>query len=130
MWTFYEFVDSDGTPAIQEWIGALPRSRSAAAKASLAVRLLYLSAAKPGTWARPYFDILHGTDGIHEIRFKAKNIHHRVLCCYGPGQLEVVMLTGAIEKDNELEPAGAIATAEDRKTLITEVAHVAIYDFS
>ncbi len=130
MWTFYEYVDRSEPGAITEWIAALPNAQRAAAKAALAARLLYLSAAKEGTWARPYWDMLRRTDEIYEIRFKAKNIQHRVLSCYGPERHEVVMLIGAIEKGNKFEPGNVIGTAEDRKKLIREANHVTIYDFS
>jgi len=111
IWSFKVFVDKDGRDTFEEWITSLDVD----AEERIRARIRYLSITK--IWARPFFDVIHGQKGIHEIRVKSKNIQYRPLGCFGPDRYTFILLIGASKKGNAWSPKNAIKKAGKRREL-------------
>lgn len=112
IWSFKVFVGLDGRDTFEEWVTSL----NADAQERIKAMIRRLSVTK--IWGRPFFDIIHGHKGIHEIRVKAKNIQYRPLDCFGPDPQTFTLLIGASKKERVWSPKNAIKTAGKRRKLI------------
>jgi len=107
------FVRPNGRDTFEEWVTSLNDD----AQERIRGMIRRLSVTK--IWGRPFFDVIHGHKGIHEIRVKAKNIQYRPLGCFGPGPQTFTLLIGASKKGKKVwSPQNAIKTAGKRRKLI------------
>lgn len=111
-WKFKVFLKDKTTDVISEWLDGIPKN----VKAKIERRINYLKITPQ--WVRPYFDILHGHDGIHEIRVIFSSIQYRILGCFGPKEKEFTLLIGSKEIGDKFNPLSAPMIAEQRRKLI------------
>ena len=111
-WKFKVFIKSNGADAFEEWIS----DQDVADEERIRARLDLMSITKK--WSRPYFDILHGHNYIHEIIVRGKNKQYRPLGCFGPGPQVFTLLIGASKKGKVWTPPNAKQTAEKRRKLV------------
>lgn len=116
-WHFKVFLKDKTTDVIEEWQEGLPTK----AQVKIEERIKYLAITPQ--WVRPYFDILHGHDHIHEIRVIHNNIQYRILGCFS-GEKEFTLLVGAKEVNDRFEPLYAPTTAEQRRILIKDRSYI------
>ncbi len=114
IWAFKVFLKDKTTNVIEEWLEGLPTK----AQVKIDERINYLAITPQ--WVRPYFDILHGYEGIHEIRVILQNIQYRLLGCFGPREKEFTLLIGSKEIGSKFNPASAPTIAQQRRKLILE----------
>lgn len=114
IWTFKVFISLGGRDTFDEWIKSLDIN------AQERIRGIIRHMSVTRRWGRPFFDAIHGYEGIHEIRVKAKNIQYRPLGCFGPGPQTFTLLLGASKKVNVWFPKDAIKMAVKRRKLIFE----------
>lgn len=79
--------------------------------------MIHLRQQPRDNWVRDLYDILRGAEGVGEVRFKARRIHHRGLGYFGPGRNEFTFLTFATKADH-WDPRNAIEMAVDRKHMV------------
>jgi hypothetical protein len=73
----------------------------------------------------------HG-HGFIEFRIKVNNVHYRPIGWYGPGEHEITLLAGAIEKGGDFEPRNVCVTARNNKNLVIAASgrYTVDHDFS
>ncbi len=129
LFTFHDFVDSSGTNQIHQWINAKPKR----AKAKMNERIRHLEQLDQGQWGN-LIKPLRGADcqGLLELRLRAGGVQYRPLACYGPASGQITILVGATERGDQLVPASACRTAQQRCAVIEkgQSAHVVPHDFS
>jgi len=122
IWTFLDFVESDGSSPVADWLNAL-----GSARAAIDQRILVQSAVR--TWNDKWIKKYKSSDGIYELRISWNRVEYRLLGTYRPGY-EFVLLEGAIEKDWRL-PTGSITRAERRReTLLRNPSRVRRHQFT
>jgi hypothetical protein len=122
VWTFLDFVESDGSCPIADWLNAI-----GSARAAIDQRLLVQSAVK--VWNDRWIKKYKSSDGIYELRISWNRVEYRVFGTYRPGY-QFVLLEGAIEKGMRLPP-GSIQRAEHRReTLLKEPSRVRRHQFT
>lgn len=104
---------TDGGNAFMAWLDSLPNG----AQAQIESRIKAMAPLQKTDWPRKWVSALKGYDGIYELRTPWQNVQYRPLYCYGPDQRQITLLTGAIEKDDNL-PLGTLKTATERQKLI------------
>jgi len=123
-WCFLDYVDDDGENQIKPWLDSLPK----AAKVKINAVLRRLEVRE--LLGEPEMKQLKGAcDGLLEVRVRDSRVQYRPLGCYGPGNHEVTLLIGAVEKGNKFEPRTACAIALTRKYAIQGGEHVRDHDF-
>jgi len=111
--TFYDYIEDDGTNAITAWLDA----RGPKAKARFNAIIARLRATPKGQWTRPCVDTLDGEcTGLFEIRAKVKGVQLRLLGFHHEGpDKEVTLVFGAVEKSNRFVPLSTCQQAQRRK---------------
>jgi len=123
-WTFKDYVDSDGKNVVRSWLNGLPKP----AKAKINTTIGFLEAMP--RLEMPYVRVLKGTcAGLMELRVTSGNVQYRPLCCYGPGEKEVTILFGAVEKGGKFVPLSACSIALMRKAQLSEGGRTRDHDF-
>lgn len=112
LWSFKVFVKLNGRDTFEDWIVA----QGADAEEKIRAMIRRLSVTR--RWGRPFFDSLHGHEGIHEIIVKGKDKQYRPLGCFGPGPQTFTILIGASKKGRIWNPSNAKKTAEKRRKLV------------
>jgi hypothetical protein len=124
-WTFRDFVVPSGENVIRTWLHSLP----VAARAKIQARIQYLevtAALEP-----QYVKALKGNcAGLIELRIVFKGMQYRPVGCHGPGDREITLLIGAIERGGRFEPHSACSTGLMRKAQIHERGRTCEHDFS
>jgi hypothetical protein len=92
MWTFLDFLDSDGTNLIRPWLDGLPSK----ARAKINTRLLFMQATP--IWPEQYISALKDWPALLELRIVCDGNQYRPLGFYGPGRREFTLVLGAVEK--------------------------------
>ena len=114
-WYFRDYIDSAGLNVIEQWLHSLPQS----ARLEINTRIQYLEVLR--RLVRPDTAMLKGEcHGLMELRITHNKIRYRPLACYGPGDRQITLLMGAIEKGGRFEPLSACKTALKRKAEIQE----------
>jgi len=124
--TIKDYVSASGENEVLAWLNDLPKQAKAKINAMIR-RLEVLEDLK-----MPQVKPLHGPcSGLIELRIKgADNIQYRPLCCHGPGDKEVTILAGAIEKGGKFVPRSACSTAQVRMAEIVRGGRTCDHDFS
>jgi len=127
LWTFRDFVDSQGKNVIRAWLG----EQRPKAKARINTVIAHLEQSSKDQWGG-YVKDLTGRRwrGLLEIRVTCNNVQYRPLACYGPGRREVTILFGAIERGDRFEPRSAPQTALENMGLIGQEGRTVEHDFS
>jgi hypothetical protein len=115
--TFYDYIEDDGTNAIIAWLDA----HGPKAKARFNAIIAHLRATPKGQWTRPSVDTLDGEcTGLFEIRAKVKGVQLRLLGFHHEGpDKEVTLVLGAVEKSNRFVPPSTCQQAQQRKQRAT-----------
>lgn len=116
LWTFRDYLTAEGENVISDWLNSLPK----AVKVKINARIRYferLEELEP-----PQVRPLKGLcAGLLELRiYGPDKVQYRPLCCLGPGDRDVTILMGAIEKGGKFVPLSACSTAQQRKSEIAE----------
>ncbi len=124
-WTFKDYVTEDGENEILAWLNDLPK------RAKIRINTAISRLEVMERLEMPYARVLKGPcAGLMELRIPVENVQYRPLCCYGPGEKEVTLLFGAIEKGGRFVPLSACSTALIRKAQIGEEGRTCDHDFS
>lgn len=125
-WTFKDYLSAEGENVFHAWLNGLPK----AAKAKINAMLRYIEPMQE--LGPPQLKRLKGPcAGLMEVRVRgADNIQYRPLCCHGPGDGEITLLAGAIEKGSKFVPLSACSTAHMRQKEITERGRTCDHNFS
>lgn len=124
-WTFKDYVDGGGNNEVLKWLNSLPKRAKVKINAAIS-RLEVMERLE-----MPYVRVLKGPcNGLLELRILSDNVQYRPLCCYGPGQKEVTLLFGTIEKGGKFVPPSACSSAAARKIDINQQEHTCDHDFS
>ena len=115
-WTFKCFLSDRGENIVRTWLAGLPKKVAL----KIDIRIRHLANIKNLQGEPVYIKPLTGYDGILEIRVVFGRVQYRPLCCYGPGQNDITILIGAIEKGDEFEPLDAPNIATNRRKSILE----------
>ncbi len=118
IWTFKIFTPKNRSNEFEEWLNGLPKKH----RAKIRTRIKYLEITD--SWVRPYFDILHGYDKLHEIIIKFSKIQYRLFGCFGPDRKQFTILIGVTKKNGNYTPRGAFEIAEKRRDLITDRGYI------
>jgi len=121
-----DYLAADGENAILAWLNSLPWK----AKAKINTTIRYVEVME--RLDRPQIGILdRACAGLMELRVKGPdNVQYRPLCCYGPGNRDVTLLFGAIEKGSKFVPTSACSSAQKAKTEHTGKERTCEHDFS
>lgn len=123
-WTFRDYVNRRGENEIHSWLDSLPKR----AKVRINTTISRLELME--TLGMPHIKKLTGPcDGLLELRVLCENVQYRPLCAHGPGEREVTLLVGAIEKGGRL-PSSACSTALARKQQLGQKGSTCDHDFS
>lgn len=125
IWTFMDYLAEDGENPIAIWLNRL----SPAVKAKINARIRYVE--RLDVLDRPQIGHLKGPcAGLIELRVRGDDkIQYRPLCCLGPGNNQVTILVGAIEKGGKFVPLSACSTAQQRKTEIARKGRTCEHNF-
>jgi hypothetical protein len=124
-WTFKDYVAADGVNEIHAWLNGLPER----AKAKINWRISQLEQTPHLT--RPATGKLHDDcEGFFELRVEVGNVQYRPICCHGPGDRDVTILFGAIEKGRKFVPLSACLIARRNSGHISERGRVCDHDIS
>src|SRR4051812_5250759 len=124
-WTFRDFVGPSGENVIREWLQSLPT----AARAKIQARIQYLEVT--ALLEPQYIKALKGPcAGLIELRIVFKGMQYRPLGCHGPGDHEITLLLGALERGGRFEPLSACATGLARKAQMHQQGRTCEHDFS
>src|SRR5258708_3070506 len=110
-WTFLDFIESNGSNPIHEWINDKKR---VPIKAKAKIQRILLQLAGTRLWTRPLASNLDDYPGIVEIRVLWMNTQYRLLGFRGPEGREFTLLFSATEKDDEFVPLNAPVVATNR----------------
>ncbi len=127
-WTFRDYVAIDGVNEIHAWLNTLPTR----AKAKINWRIRELEAT--AHFERPQTGKLNkdrgNCQGLFELRVEVGNVQYRPICCYGPGDRDVTILYGAIEKGRKFVPPTSCEIARRNMTHITDRRRTCVHDIS
>jgi len=112
-WTFLDYVDSNGSNQIEEWLNSLPKSTRTPVRVKL-TNILIMHGVQEQL-RPPRFDPLGAGRNIFKITFEMRKVAYRIFACYGPGRGEVTLLAGAVERNNQYRPPGVFDTAARRR---------------
>jgi hypothetical protein len=111
-WTFYDWLDSDGSNPIESWVQSQSEE----------VQMFFHSTLKDASkrldhreWPsyRHKMEGRAGNEGIHEMGFKVQGRQYRLLFKFD-GEKQAVILCGCYHKVNIWTPRNAPNTAADR----------------
>lgn len=108
MWTFRCYTSQSGQDLIDEWYV----QQDAEVRANVDTTIEFLGTRPRHEWVRPQFDLL--SDGIGEIRIKARSGHYRLLGYFGPTRLTFTLLK-PFHKGRKSDTDKAIKTAKTRR---------------
>lgn len=117
-WTFYDWVDGDGSNPIEKWL----------AGESEEVRMKFNSMLKLARKSRNHLDWLGfrhkmegqlRAEGINELEFKADRRQYRLLIKFD-GVLKMVILCGCYHKEKRWTPTDALETAVRRSKALSQ----------
>ena len=118
LWTFYDWVDGDGSNPIEKWL----------AEQSNEVQMTFNSMLKEARKRRNYFDwpcFRHkmngkpGSEGAYELGFKADGRQYRLLVKFD-GELQTVILCGCFHKGGKWTPTDALETTVKRARALSQ----------
>jgi len=113
--TFYDYLDDDGSNLIHEWLQSVPNG----AKVKLNKRLAYLEATPPGQWTRPLVDTLDGhCKGLFEVRASLAGQQYRILGSHFGEDRRPTLLHCFIKDDDKVSDEDCNRALE-RKTKVT-----------
>jgi len=101
-----DYLDDDGSAPVERWLAGLGDE----ARGAIDQRLL-MQSANP-SWNDQWIKKRKGTDKIYELRLSWNRREFRLLGCYRPGYI-FVLLEGSVEQDSKLQK-GADQRAEQR----------------
>lgn len=117
-WTFYDWVDSDGSNPIEKWL----------AGESDEVQMMFNSVLKEARKRRNHADwpcFRHkmkgkaGAEGVQELGFKAQSRQYRLLVKFD-GELQTVILCGCFHKGDKWTPTDALETTVKRAKALAQ----------
>ncbi len=106
-WIFQDFVDSRGDNVIRPWLDSIPL------KARLKIDSVLRHLRVQARFSYPVKKI-HGYEGVFEIVIESFNVQYRPLGGYGRVVGEFVLVIGAIEQNDRIQPPDAFLTASKR----------------
>ncbi len=87
--TFYDYVENDGTNPILDWLNSLGLK----GRLKFNVTIDHLAATPKGEWRRPWVDTLTGDcDGFFEIRRTVARVEQRLIGFHHPISAEEIIL--------------------------------------
>ena len=119
-WTFYDWVDGDGSNPIEDWVKDLsPEARdkmNSLLKNDRKTRLVkdWLSFRHKMTKTKKL-----ANEGICELGFTADKREHRLLVKFD-GKLQVVIICGCYHKGDQWTPRGALNTTLERARALSQ----------
>jgi hypothetical protein len=118
LWTFYDWVDGDGSNPIEKWL----------AGESEEVQMTFNSTLKEARKRKNHLEwpcLRHkmkgkpGAEGAYELGFKAVGRQYRLLVKFD-GVLQVVILCGCFHKGDQWTPADALETTVKRAKALSQ----------
>lgn len=98
-WKFYDYRSDTGKNLFQEWLHSIPIEGRAAVNDLID----HLTKSTADSLSRPDVGQLrHECKGLIELVVKLPTMQVRPIGMYGTGRKEITLLTGALEKDNQL----------------------------
>ena len=117
-----DYVEPGGQNPVAKWLSGLPDD----AQGAIATRLLAMEALP--RWSEKWATKLASWEGLIELRISFNRVQYRPLGVYQPGRV-FVLLTGAIEKGDEI-PRRHLETADRRrKNLMKEPHRVRLHEY-
>jgi len=112
LWTFFDYIEVNGTNPFARWIKGLPDDACAAVDD----RLLQMESLKK--WPEKWASIYRGREKIIELRIPFNRVQYRPLGMYSPHvRSGFVLLAGGIEKGGKI-PKADLDTAERRRDVV------------
>jgi hypothetical protein len=104
-WAFKDRVDGNGQNVIRPWLDGLPL------KARLKIDWILRHLRAGAVLDRKYVKKIGGYDGLFEICLEINKVQYRPLGGYGPHAGEFTIVLGAFERNDNIRPPDAFATA-------------------
>lgn len=120
-WTFYDWVDGDGSNPIEKWLAGESEECDE-------VRMVFNSVLKEARKRRNHLEWtcfrhkMQGklkAEGINELGFKAARKQYRLLVKFD-GELQTVILCGCFHKGGRWTPTDALETAVKRARALAQ----------
>lgn len=117
-WTFWDYVDSSGQNAIEDWLNTF-RQRTRIKITSKLVAIFERANAE-GRLTYPRYETLKPPhNDLIVVRFERDKTQYRVFACYGnQGRGEIWLLAGGQEQNDQYRPQGIRDTAIEHRTRI------------
>ena len=113
-WQVLSYPASTDRSVIDDWCDRVSRQE----RSKFEQRIRFLRDRAPHEWIYDYAHALKDARDIFEVKFEAKRIAHRPLCCFGPTKVQFTILMFAVEHNKNLRPPDAIQTAENLRASV------------